>query len=253
MKAAITAAERGHKVTLYEKSSSLGGLLQFTDYTQWKWTYKDFKDYLIRQVNKKGVEIKLNTTATPEMIKTKKFDTVLVATGATPVISKMPGADAKNVFNILSVYTNKKDLGQNVVMVGGGRIGTESAIGMAKDGHKVTVIVSGKDLIETEVIGAHNMMNQISILQNHPNFNCVLEATVKSITDGKVTYVDSKGKENSIPADSIIIYSGLKPTTDEAVKFDGTAGQVFLLGDCTGKNGTIQKTIRSAFFMASQV
>ena len=111
----------------------------------------------------------------------------------------------------------------------------------------------GKLLIELEAIGPHNMMNQILILQNHPDYNCILEATPKSISEGNVTYVDSKGQEKSIPADSVVIYSGLRPKTDEAAKFSGSAPQVLLLGDCTGKNGTIQKTMRSAFFLASQV
>jgi len=253
MKAAVTAAERGHSVTLYEKGDSLGGLLQFTEYTQWKWTYKGLKDYLIHQVNKNGIEVNLKTTATPEMIKAKKYDTVLVATGAEPVISKMAGSESSNVFNILTAHSNKQALGKNVVMIGAGRIGTEAAIGMAKDGHKVTILCSGKNLIELEVIGSHNMMNQIAILQNHPNLDFVLQATVKGIAGGKVTYTDAKGAEKSIQADSIVIYSGLKPKMDEAMKFEGSAGQVLLLGDCTGKNGSIQKAIRSAFFVASQV
>ena len=253
MKAAITTAERGHKVTLYEKSASLGGLLLFTDNTQWKWTYKDFKDYLVLQVKKAGIDVQLNTTATPEMIKAKGYDTVLVAAGSEPAISKMPGADASNVFNILTAYSNKKALGKNVVVIGAGRIGTETAIGLAKDGHKVTILCSGKDLIELEVIGSHNMMNQIAILQNHPNLDFVQEAIAKGISGGKVTYTDAKGSENSIQADSVVIYSGLKPRMDEAEKFTGSAGQVLFLGDCTGKNGTIQKAIRSAFFVASQV
>jgi pyruvate/2-oxoglutarate dehydrogenase complex dihydrolipoamide dehydrogenase (E3) component len=253
MKAALVAAERGHKVTLYEKSDSLGGQLQHTDYTQWKWTYKDFKDYLIHQVKKAGIEVQLKTTATPEMIKSKGYNTVLVATGAEPIASKMPGADAGNVFNILTAYSNKKALGKNVVIIGAGRIGTEAGIGLAKDGHQVTVLASGINLIELEAIGAHNMMNQIGILEAHPNFNCVLQATARSISGGKVTYLDSKGIEKSIQADSVVIYAGFKPRMDEAMKFTGSAPNVLLLGDCTGKNGTIQKTIRSAFFVASQV
>jgi len=253
MKAALVAAERGHQVTLYENSDSLGGLLRFSDHTQWKWTYKDFKDYLVRQVNKKGIEVKLNTAATPELIRATGYDTVLVATGAEPVISKMPGADGNNVFNILTAHSNKKALGKNVVFIGAGRIGTEAAIGMAKDGHKVTQITSGKLLIELEAIGPHNMMNQILILQNHPDYDFILEATPKSISEGKVTYVDSKGEEKSLQADSVVIYSGLRPRMDEAARFSGSAPQVLLIGDCTGKNGTIQKTIRSAFFAASQV
>jgi pyruvate/2-oxoglutarate dehydrogenase complex dihydrolipoamide dehydrogenase (E3) component len=204
-------------------------------------------------VNKAGVEVKLKTTATPEKIKAGGYDTVLVATGAAPIISRMKGADASNVFNILTCYSNKKALGKNVVMIGAGKIGTEAALGMAKDGHKVTVLASGKEMVEHELVGAHNMSNQEGIYKNHPNFSYVLEAMVKSIAGGKVTYADSKGAEKSIQADSIVIYSGLKPRMDEAEKFVGSADEVLMLGDCTGKNGTIQKTIRSAFFVASQV
>jgi thioredoxin reductase len=253
MKAAIVAAERGHSVTLYEKNDDLGGLLKISDYSQWRWNYKDLKDYLVHQVNKAGVDVKLNTAATPKMIKAEGYDTVLVATGAEPVISRMRGADADNVFNILECYSNKKALGKNVVVIGAGKFGTEAALGMAKDGHKVTVLTSGKDMIEPECIGPHNVQNQEDIYKNHPNFSYATEVMVKSITGGKVAYTDSKGVENSVKADSIVIYSGLKPRMDEAEKFIGSADQVLTLGDCTGKNGTLQLAIRSAFFMASQI
>jgi 2-enoate reductase len=240
-------------VTLYEKSDKLGGLLQHTDFTKWKWAYKDFKDYLIRQVNKAGIEVYLNTTATPSMIKAKGYDTVLVATGAVPIIPRITGADGKNIYNIIDVYSNEKFLGENVVIIGAGRIGTETGICLAKDGHKVTILASGKEMLEQEVIGPHNMMNQMDIYQNHPNISYFLEVTPKSISGGKATYVDAEGNENSIQADSVVIYAGFKPRMDEAMKFLGSGGQVFLLGDCTGKNGNIQKAIRSAFFVASQV
>jgi 2,4-dienoyl-CoA reductase-like NADH-dependent reductase (Old Yellow Enzyme family)/thioredoxin reductase len=253
MKAAMVAAERGHKVTLYEKDSSLGGMLKIADNSQWRWNFKDLKEWFVHQVNKAGVDVKLNTTATPELIKAGKYDTVLVAVGAEPVIPKMKGVDAKNVFNILESYYKKKELGKNVVVVGGGKFGTEAGIGMAKDGHKVTLLTSAKELVETDYIGPHNMQNQRNIYQNHPDFKYLLGATVKDITGGKVTYTDEKGAENSVQADSIVIWNGLKPRMDEAEKFMGTANDVLFLGDCTGKNGSIQKAIRSAFFMASQV
>jgi len=253
MKAALVAAERGHKVTLYEKDASLGGLQRYTEYTPWNWTYKVFKDWLINQVKKSGIEVRLNTTATPSMIKSEAYDTVLVAAGAEPVVSRMPGSDGSNVFNILTCYSNKKALGKNVVMIGAGKFGVEAAISMVKDGHKVTVLTDSKELVELENVGAHNMQNQQSIYQNNPDFSYVLQATVKSITGGKVIYTDSKGAETSIQADSIVIYSGLKPRTDEAEKFIGAAAEVLPLGDCTGKNGNLQKTIRSAFYVASQV
>jgi len=253
MKAALVAAERGHNVTLYEKSDSLGGLLKIADNTQWRWNFKDLKEYFISQVNKAGVDVKVNTTATPAMIKAAGFDTVLVAMGAEPVISRMPGADASNVFDIVSSYSKKSALGKNVVVIGAGKFGFEAALGMAKDGHMVTVLASGDRLFEPEVQGPHNMQNQERIYQSHPNFSYALKTTVKSISGGKVVYVDSTGAEKSVQADSIVIWAGLKPMMDEAEKFIGSADEVLLLGDCTGKNGTLQKTIRSAFFVASQV
>jgi 2,4-dienoyl-CoA reductase-like NADH-dependent reductase (Old Yellow Enzyme family)/thioredoxin reductase len=253
MKAALVAAERGHDVTLFEKDSVLGGLLQFSDHSRWRWNHREFKDYLARQVDKAGIKVKLNTTATREMIAGGGFDTVLVATGAAPVVPRMPGADAGNVFDILTCYSSKKDLGKNVVVIGAGKIGTEAAIGMAMDGHKVTVLATGKQMVQPEYVGAHNMSNQEGIYRNHPDFSYVLETTVKSITGGKVVYTDAKGADHSINADSIVIYAGLKPRMDEAETFIGAADEVLLVGHCTGQNPTIQKTIRSAFFVASQV
>jgi len=253
MKAALVAAERGHKVTLFEKDASLGGLQKYTDYTQWIWTYKVFKDYLINQVKKAGIEVKLNTTATPAMIKAAGYDTVLVALGSQLVASKMKGADADNVFNILTCYSNKNALGKNVVMIGAGKFGTEAAISMVKDGHKVTVLAPGEEMIDPEDIGPHSVTHQENIYKNHPDFKYFMKTTVKSITGGKVTYMDSKGAENSIQADSLVIWSGLKPRTEEAVNFSGSADEVLLLGDCTGNNGRVLKTIRSAFYVASQV
>jgi 2,4-dienoyl-CoA reductase-like NADH-dependent reductase (Old Yellow Enzyme family)/thioredoxin reductase len=253
MKAALVAAERGHKVTLYEKDTALGGLTKFSDHSQWKWNMKDLKDYLIHQVKKAGIEVKLNTTATPSMIKAGGYDSVLVAVGSELVISKMPGADASNVFNILTCYSNKQSLGNNVVMIGAGKFGTEAAIGIAKDGHKITVLAPGDEMIDAADVGPHGVGPQERIYKNHPNFKYFMKTTVKSITGGKVTYSDEKGAENSIQADSIVIWSGLKPRMDEAEKFIGSADEVLLVGDCTSKGGRIRKTIRNAFFVASQV
>jgi NADPH-dependent 2,4-dienoyl-CoA reductase/sulfur reductase-like enzyme len=216
MKAALVAAERGHKVTIYEKDTALGGLIKFSDHSQWRWNMKVLKDYLIHQVNKNGVEVKLNTRATPEIIKSAGYDTVLVATGAEVIESKMKVAAAANVFNILTCYSNKKALGRNVVMIGAGKIGTEAAICIAKDGHNITVLAPGDEMIDAEDAGPHNVGNQERIYKNHPNFKYVMKTTVKGITGGKVTYTDEKGLENSIQADSIVIWSGLKPRMDEA-------------------------------------
>jgi pyruvate/2-oxoglutarate dehydrogenase complex dihydrolipoamide dehydrogenase (E3) component len=186
------------------------------------------------------------------MIKAAKYDTVLVATGNDLVPTSLK-TDGSKVFNILDSYYKKNELGHNVVVVGGGKLAVEAAVCMLKDGHKVTLLAPGKELFERELQGPHNMRNQDMILRGSPDFTSVLEAKVTDITGGKVTYTDSSGKQNSVQADSIVVYSGLRPRMDEAVKFAGSADEVLFLGDCTGTNGTLQKTIRSAFFVASQV
>jgi thioredoxin reductase len=253
MKAALTAAERGHKVTLYEKGDALGGLLQFTDNAQWKWTYRDFKDHLINQVKKAGIEVKLGAEATPKMIKSKGYDTVLVATGAEVVQSKMKASGGTTVLDIMDAYKKKDQIKGDVVLIGAGRIGTECAIGIVKDGHKVFQIATGDYLFELECIGAHNQMNQILILEGHPDYSCTFNAMPKKIADGKVYYTDSEGKEQSVKADTVVLFNGFRPRTDEAEEFFGAANQVLFVGHCTGKNSTIQLTMRSAFFMASQI
>jgi len=250
MKAALVAAERGHKVTLYEKADALGGLQKFSDYSQWRWNHKVFKDYLIHQVNKQGVEVKLKTAATPEMIKAAGFDAVLVATGAELVPPATKGA---NVFDLTTCYTNKKALGENVVMIGAGKLGTEAAICIVKDGHKITVLAPGDEMIDLEDCGPHNVGNQERIYKNHPNFKYFMNTTVTDISGGKVTYKDKDGAAQTIQADSIVFSSEPKPKMDEAAKFIGSADQVLLVGDCTGTAGRIHKTIRNAFFVASQV
>jgi pyruvate/2-oxoglutarate dehydrogenase complex dihydrolipoamide dehydrogenase (E3) component len=253
MKAAITAAERGHQVTLYEKADALGGLMRHTDFSKWKWTYRDYKDHLVRQVAKAGIEVRLNTDVTPEMIRSRRYDTVLAATGASPIVPNIPGAGGGDVFNIVDAYRNKVALGKRVVVIGAGVFGTETAICLAKDGHKVMVLASGTEMIPEDAIGPHNMEIQIDLYKHHENISYELETIPTGISKGTVAYRDASGAEKSAVADSVVIYAGLKPKTDEAMTFSGSAGQVLLLGDCTGRGGTLQKTIRSAFFVASQV
>ena len=251
MKAAITAAERGHKVTLFEKEAILGGLLTNSNYSPYKWAIKDFKDFLITRMNKVGVKVLLNTAATPEMIKAKGFDTIIVAVGSEPNIPKIPGVDSSNVYNIVDAYSKEKSMGKNVVVIGGGEFGTDAGMHIAKAGHNVTMLTSGKELFPEE--RPHYPGIIVEAYQDLKNFSIITEGTAKAISEGKVTYKDATGSEKSLPADSVVVYSGLKPKKDEALQFYGAAKQFFTVGDCSEKGGNIQKCIRSAFFTASEV
>lgn len=256
MKAAITAAERGHRVTLYEKNNYLGGLLRHADFSPYKWALKDYKDYLIRQTYKAGIEVLLNTEANPEMIRASEYDAVLVALGAEPVIPRIPGANIGNVWDIVNVYGNEKALGKNIVIVGGGQFGAETGMYLVKMGHRVTVLTTAKKLVEDGGILTTSIM--VDMYERMDNFSYITEATVTRISKGKVIYVDAAKSEKSVNADSVVIYAGLRPKQDEAMKFYGsvdnpTTNAFFPIGDCTGRCGNVQKSIRSAYFAAYQV
>ena len=127
----------------------------------------------------------------------------------------------------------------------------QTGIYLARAGHNVTVLTSEKELYRNERV--HYPEGVMWAYDHLKNYDYLTEVMAKSISAGKVTYMDAKGNEKSIQADSVVIYAGLRPRTDEALKFSGTARQFMLAGDCTERGGNVQKAIRSAFFAASQI
>ncbi len=251
MKAAITAAERGHKVTLYEKASTLGGLLKHSDYSPYKWAIKDFKDYLVRRMDKVGVKVLLNTEATPEMIKGNGYDTVIVAIGSEPASTRIPGADGDNVYNIIDAYSKERSMGKNVVCIAGGEFGADVGMYLAKAGHNVTMLTSSKELVpQTQV---HYPETVIQTYEDLKNLSIITEAVVTGISEGIVNYRDVKGDAKSVKADSVVLFSGLRAKKDDALKFYSSAKQFFIVGDCSDIGGNILKCNRSAFYAASQI
>lgn len=250
MKAAIVAAQRGHSVTLYEKSLYLGGMLHHSDFAPMRWPLKEFKDYLIRQVNKSGIEVNLGTEATPEIIKKKGFEAVIVAAGAEPIIPRIPGADGDNVWDVSNVFDNEKKLGKNVVLIGGGEFGAGTGAYLAQMGHKVTVLSSGKDLVPSA--GPHQIEIMLEAITHLENFSFETNALPTEISKGKVLYTDASGAKKSVKADDVVIYAGRKSRKDEAMKFYGSAPRYFVVGDCRDI-GDVHTCNRTAFAAASQI
>ncbi len=251
MEAAIVAAQRGHKVTLFEKSDRLGGQMRYADFASFKWPIRNFKNWQIRQVEKLGVDVRLNTAATPEAVEAEGFDVVLAAVGSKPNVPNIPGADGKNVHTPLSVYGNHEKLGENIVVVGGSETGTETGLYLAMNGHRVTVLTRQK-VLAPEAAQVHYVEMLHNACKQEPNFSHITKAaTVKIEADG-VTYRDESGAEHKIPCDDVVLSGGVKPCMDEALKFYGSAERFYLIGDCR-ETGSIQTCMRSAFATASQI
>jgi 2,4-dienoyl-CoA reductase-like NADH-dependent reductase (Old Yellow Enzyme family)/thioredoxin reductase len=251
MEAAIVAAERGHDVTLYEKDSSLGGQLRIADASVPKWPVRNFKNYLSRQLYKRGVKVLLNTTATPELIRDGGYDAVLVGIGAIPHIPDIPGADAGFVHTPIGVYGDHESLGRRVVVVGGSETGTETGMYLAENGHEV-VVLTRQDRLAYDATPIHYVEMVRHAWEQLKDFSFITHATTTAIGKGKVAYRDADGSEHTLECDGVVLAGGMDPCYDEALKFHGTAGRFFMIGDCS-EVGSVQTSIRSGFAAASQL
>jgi len=251
MQAAVVAAGRGHEVTLHEKSDYLGGQLRIADISAAKWPLRKFKDYLVRQLDTVGVHIRLNTPATPELVRAEGYDAVLVALGAAPNIPDIPGARDGFVRGPLDAYDDHGSLGHRVVVVGGSQTGTETGMFLAEHGHEVTVLTR-QAALASDATPIHYVEIVREVWNHLEGFRSITRATTTAIAPGLVTYRDGEGVGRIIEADDIVLCGGMNPRTDEALSFYGSAPRFFTIGDCSDV-GSVQTCVRSAFAAASQL
>ncbi len=250
MRMALFLRERGHEVTIYEATDHLGGAITHSDYVPFKWTLKQYKDYLIYQVEKQGVHVVLNTRMTPEKLG-EDFDAVVAAVGAQPVIPRIPGVDGKNVIVATEALTHSENVGQNVVIIGGGEVGVETGMFLAQQGKEVTVIEMRDELAADTTFMHYRSMFQAA-WEAIPSFHYVLNASAKEIVAEGVTYTDQNGADHTLAADTVVLSVGMRSKSDEALAFYGTAPHFYMIGDCV-KPGTVQTANRNAYATAMTI
>lgn len=246
MQAAITASERGHHVTLLEQSDRLGGLLNYTDHDQVnKFDLHRYKEYLVHQVECHAVDVCLNTTATPESVAAMQPDAVLAAIGSTPIVPPIPGlSDADYILGI-DAYAAPEKLGQEVVVIGGGLVGAETAIFLADHGHDVTV-VEMRDTIAKDANVHHGTAVREQI---EDKVTALTETKCVAVSPDGVTVEDKDGNQSVLHADSIVLSAGLRAKVDAAEAFRNCAPDFVRVGDCD-KVGRVQTCIRTAYHAA---
>ena len=243
MKTAILAAQRGHKVTLFEKQKTLGGQLNDADFMSFKYDLKHYKNYLIDHVeHDPNITLRLGVEATPEAIQAMGFDSVVCAIGAEPLIPPIPGVDGANVIWAGDSFWAPQRVGDTVVVIGGGQVGCETAVHYGMNGKRVTVLEMQASLAPDA------MRTYREELEGQVRDHCtaVTGAKVTAIDPSGVTYTDAGGQVCKVPADTVILAVGMKAKAAEAETFRPCAEHFRKLGDCV-KVGNVKTVTRAAF------
>ena len=207
MEAAILCAKRGHKVVLFEKSDRLGGVFIAAAAPSYKEKDKMLIAWYEREIKKYPIKIKMNTEITD--ISKLHADEVIIATGAKARKLSIPGAE-KAIEAVDFLLGDKTNIGNNVVVIGGGLTGCEIAYELYLACKKPTIIEAKNDLIVSDKVPLANA----SFLRDFFKTNKVrtyLETSVKAIRDGYVFIIDGNGEKRKIKADTVILSVGYTP------------------------------------------
>lgn len=244
MEAAITAAARGHNVTLVEKTDKLGGNLYPAAAPYFKKDIEDFCNVLIRRVKKAGVNVVYNTEVTPEYVEQFAPDALLVAIGSNEFVPPIKGIDLPNVVMAIDAELHPEKLGKRVAIIGGGLVGAEGAVSFHHEGHECTIIEMKHD-IATEVSAFYRggLMPEVN-----KSAQCFTDTTVKEITSQGVV-CEKDGKEFVVEADSVVCAVGFRAPYAQVDALCDKVDEYYIIGDCK-KVGQIYDAINNGYYSA---
>lgn len=246
MEFARIAAQQGHEVTLFEAADALGGNLRHADHPSFKWPLRQFKDFMAGQMERLGVEVRLNTPATRQLIQAGGYDVVAVAVGSEPVRPSIPGADRENVHFAAAIYGRlERELSDELVLIGGGEIGVETALYLCELGKRVTVLEAQPELI-ADAPHAHYKDMVRAYWKKQPNFSYQCGVHVTAIEADGVCFTDRQGQEQKCFCGDVLLSVGARPLTEHAMEFSGCAPRMYVIGDCD-RVANVQRAMRSAF------
>lgn len=252
LKAAHTAAERGHQVVLLEQKDYLGGQLVFADTDTIKVDIRRYKNNMIRRVvEHPNIKIRLNVNVTPELVEQAAPDALIIALGSVPVIPRIPGVDRENVLTVLDAYTCPEKVRGRVVMLGSGLTSCEVALHLNNLGKDVSIV--GR----RERICYHENFNVMPTALYNPvptflkwfderGIRVYNNCDIYEITEQGVMLRDAlTGGECLLEADTVILSAGRRALHEQAYALMNCAPFTAMAGDCTEP-----KKIRDAVFKA---
>ncbi len=231
MTAARTLAERGHDVILFEKSGSLGGLLNEISSLVFKDDLREYTRWAVRETMGCGADIRLNSCATKALLEQECPDTVVLASGGIIANPEIPGINEPFVISVLDADNKRRIPGARVVVCGGGASGLECALSLSMEGRIVTVI----DKLPVEQFGsgmaAITRSMLLTLLQDN-NVSLIGETSVESFSDGVLTLRDGTWHTSHIHADNAVISFGLLRGIDSVRDMCAIAPETIVVGDC---------------------
>jgi 2,4-dienoyl-CoA reductase-like NADH-dependent reductase (Old Yellow Enzyme family)/thioredoxin reductase len=250
MVAAITACDRGHEVILVEKTDKLGGMLCHSEFVPFKEDMRRYKDYLIRQVGKRDIHVMFNTECDAKLVDDIRPDAIIAAVGAHPVIPNLPGMDMLKCVDSLYAHEHVGVIGNNIVIIGGGLVGCETAIHMKMEGKNVTLIEMADSIArDANAFYRSAIYEQIE----HLGINTITGAKCLGFSAGSVIITDHSEKTN-LSCDTAVICVGMAPNHDtvEELRSKIGFGGFREIGDCY-KPETIRQAVHHGYFAAMDI
>ncbi len=228
MMAAVTAADRGHTVSLYEKDSRLGGKLLAEEHMPHKANMFNFVKVMERRIkNNSNIELKLGTAITGEEAAKMNFDAIIVTVGATPIVPPIPGIDKSIVAPLEALHCPNPELGQKVVIIGGGLVACDSAVFLDSLGKDVTIVEMMPEYAADSYFMHYEAMN---IYFRGTNIKINVNTRATEVKDNGLLCAGPEG-EVFYEADSILLAAGMRENKDLTASFYNAAPLVLSAGD----------------------
>lgn len=250
LEAARVAALRGHDVTLFEKTTSLGGQLNIACVPPRKEEMRRAAQDLIHAVCNAGVHLCMGQTRTAEQLKDAGFEAVINAVGAHSAAPRIPGIDSVNVADAWKVLAGEQQVYGTVAVIGGGMVGCETAEYLAARGCKVSVI----EMMDKIAAGESTTILP-TLLENYKTYGVEQYPShkVKEFRMDAVVCENKDGAEVTIPCDYIVLAMGARSNEFDAAALETASIPVYSIGDAAGKAADISNAIRTGYDTACQL
>ena len=250
LEAARVAALRGHDVTLFEKTTTLGGQLNIACVPPRKEEMRRATQDLIHAVCNAGVHLCMGQTRTAEQLKDAGFEAVINAVGAHSAAPRIPGIDSVNVADAWKVLAGEQQVYGTVAVIGGGMVGCETAEYLAARGCKVSVI----EMMDKIAAGESTTILP-TLLENYKTYGVEQYPShkVKEFRMDAVVCENKDGAEVTIPCDYIVLAMGARSNAFDAAALEAASIPVYSIGDAAGKAADISNAIRTGYDTACQL